>query len=55
MKMAWSFLIGWVIKIVVTRYGGARLYKRLKPLMIGLIVGDVLGRFLPGAVSSCTT
>jgi hypothetical protein len=37
-----SFLLGWMIKSVVTRYGGARLYRGAKPMMIGLIAGDML-------------
>jgi len=45
--MAFSFLLGWAIKSCVTRYGGTELYKKVRPLMIGLIVGDLAGRFLP--------
>jgi hypothetical protein len=45
--MAFSFLLGWAIKNCVTRYGGTELYKKVRPLMIGLIVGDLTGRFLP--------
>lgn len=48
--MAWSFLIGCAIKASVTHYGGARLYDRVKPLMIGLIAGDLVGRFIPMGV-----
>ena len=40
--MAVSFLIGWFIKAVITRYGGAAGYQRFKPLMFGLIAGDLL-------------
>ncbi len=36
------FLIGWVGKMLVTRYGGLRLYRQSVPLAIGLIVGDML-------------
>jgi hypothetical protein len=45
--LAVSFLIGWFIKVVVTKYGGAKAYHRLKPLMIGVIAGDMLGGLLP--------
>jgi len=38
-----SFLLGWFIKSVVTRFGGHRLYRKTKPFMIGAIAGDVLG------------
>ncbi len=42
-----SFLIGWAIKVVVARLFGGRGYERLKPVMIGLIAGDVLGGIIP--------
>jgi len=45
--MAWSFLIGWAIKAAVSRYGGGKAYQRVKPLMIGIIAGDLVGRFIP--------
>ncbi len=38
-----SFLVGWAIKAAVMKYGGAHLHQKLKPLMIGLIAGDMLG------------
>jgi hypothetical protein len=50
--MAFSFLLGWLIKVAVNRYGGSILYQRLKPLMIGLIAGDMLGRFMPTLVGT---
>jgi len=37
-----SFLIGWLIKELVVRIGGGRTYQQLKPLFIGLIIGEVL-------------
>ena len=36
-----SFLIGWLIKVAVNRYGGASVYQKLRPLMIGLIAGEM--------------
>ena len=42
------FLITWVIKSLVIRYGGQRLYRRLIPFFFGLILGD----YLTGAVWS---
>jgi hypothetical protein len=45
--LAVSFLIGWFIKVMVTKYGGAGVYQKLKPLMIGLIAGDMLGGVIP--------
>lgn len=39
--LGWSFLLGWLIKILVTKFGGGSAYKTMKPLMIGLIAGEV--------------
>ncbi len=47
-----TFLLAWLLKVGVTKYGGARLYERLKPLMIGIIAGSVLGNLLPMVVGS---
>jgi hypothetical protein len=47
-----TFLLAWLLKVGVTTYGGARLYERLKPLMIGIIAGSVLGNLLPMVVGS---
>ncbi|MHC4251459.1 MAG: DUF6785 family protein, partial [Planctomycetota bacterium] len=47
-----SFLVGWLIKTLVTRYGGATTYLRLKPLMIGIIAGDLFGGILPMIVGT---
>lgn len=38
-----SFLLGWLIKVCVLRFGGQALYHRCKPFMAGLIAGEVLG------------
>ncbi|MGA1194125.1 MAG: DUF6785 family protein [Kiritimatiellia bacterium] len=48
---AQSFLIGWIIKVAVTKYGGAAIYQRYKPLMFGLIAGEMLGGLAPMIVS----
>ncbi len=36
------FFIAWLAKVLVTRYGGLRLYRATLPLAVGVIVGDVL-------------
>jgi hypothetical protein len=38
-----SLMLGWLAKWLSMRYGGVGLYRRLKPVAIGLILGDVLG------------
>jgi len=40
--VAWPFLIGGFIKMAVVKYGGTKAYQRVKPLMFGLIAGDML-------------
>jgi hypothetical protein len=50
--MAISFLIGWGIKSLVTKYGGPGKYLHFKPLMIGLIAGDLVGSVIPFLIGS---
>jgi hypothetical protein len=52
MQINWaSFFIGWLVKVLVTRYGGMKIYQRLLPLFLGLIVGDMLHQGLWGMVA----
>jgi hypothetical protein len=37
-----SFLIGWLIKVLIVRFGGGRTYQSGKPLFIGLIMGEIV-------------
>jgi len=45
-KYSYSFLIGWVIKVCIVRWGGGRAYNAVRPMMIGVIVGDLFGGFI---------
>jgi hypothetical protein len=45
-----SFFIGWLLNMLITRYGGLTLYRRLLPVFFGLIVGDMLHEGLWGIV-----
>jgi hypothetical protein len=41
-NQAWvSVLFGWLIKILLVRYGGARLYRAMRPVFLGIIMGEV--------------
>jgi len=40
--LLFPFLIAWVAKVLVVRYGGLRLYRQTVPLAVGLIIGDLL-------------
>ena len=37
-----SFLLSWIIKVIVLRYGGLRTYRRAVPFFLGLILGEYL-------------
>ncbi|MGQ9662759.1 MAG: DUF6785 family protein [Kiritimatiellia bacterium] len=50
-KFCASFLLGWLIKVVIMRLAGVARYNRCRPLMMGLIVGDLSGSFLIMLVS----
>ena len=45
--MGFSFLLGWLVKALVVKYGGGHSYVKVKPLMLGLIAGEMVA----GAVS----
>jgi hypothetical protein len=36
-----SILIGWALKAVILKYGGIRQYRKLRPLFLGLILGQL--------------
>lgn len=46
-QFAFSFMIGWAVKASVTKFGGEQTYQRLKPVMFGVIAGELLGALLP--------
>lgn len=47
-----SFIIGWILKMVVMKYGGSQLYNRMKPLMLGLIAGEIIGAMTPSIIGT---
>jgi len=36
----------------VTKYGGWSMVQKVRPVMIGLIAGDMLGAFVPALISA---
>ncbi|MBN1675577.1 MAG: hypothetical protein JXR37_31335 [Kiritimatiellae bacterium] len=41
-RRTWSSVfLGWVIKLLLVRYGGSRLYHAARPVFLGLILGEV--------------
>jgi hypothetical protein len=49
---SFSVLLGWLVKIAVTRLGGVRLYRTVKPMMIGVIAADALSALIQMAVGA---
>jgi hypothetical protein len=47
-----SFMLGWIIKQCVTRLGGGGLARRVRPLMIGIIAGELLAAAVAMAINS---
>ncbi len=44
---AWaSILLGWFLKTLIIAYGSAQTYRRLRPLFLGLILGEVFSAVL---------
>ncbi len=41
-RIWFSLFLGWVIKAIVVRYGGAGLYKKATPFFIGAVLGEVV-------------
>jgi len=55
MHINWaSFFLGWLIKVLVTRYGGLKVYNRLLPFFLGLLAGDALSNALWGLMAWLT-
>src|SRR5207244_2335498 len=41
MQQIWvSVLLGWLIKVLVVRFGGMQLFRAARPLFIGLVIGE---------------
>ena len=41
-----SFFLGWAIKSLIMKYGGSDTYARVRPFMIGLILGNAMAMML---------
>ena len=50
--MAFSFLLGWLAKVAATGLGGHKFYERVKPMMIGLIAGELFAATIPMVVGA---
>jgi len=48
--LAASFLVGWLLKTVVTHFGGGSAYRKYKPLFVGMVAGEFLAGLIWQAV-----
>ena len=46
LNLWFSLFLGWLCKLLTIRYSGLRGYVLLRPLFLGLVMGDVLGAVL---------
>ena len=37
-----NVLLGWSLRLIITKYGGARVCSRARPLFLGMIIGEVM-------------
>ncbi|MDT8389060.1 MAG: DUF6785 family protein [Lentisphaeria bacterium] len=44
--MWWSVLLGWFVRMIILRFGGARSYRLMRPVFLGLIMGEVFSAIL---------
>jgi hypothetical protein len=40
-EMWFSIFLGWLCKVMIVKYGGNEIYRRLLPFFLGLILGDI--------------
>ncbi|MFM2091854.1 MAG: hypothetical protein RLZZ127_2343 [Planctomycetota bacterium] len=52
-QMWGGLALGWLAKVLVLRFGGASLYATLKPMAIGLIIGELGGRAVVWTIHAC--
>jgi hypothetical protein len=47
-----SFTVGWVIKVLLLRYGGLGVFRRAVPFFVGLVVGNMVSEGVWGAFAA---
>lgn len=52
MSSGFSFLLGWLLKAGTVKYGGSAACTRLRPAMLGLIAGEILGSLIPAMIGA---
>jgi hypothetical protein len=54
LNLWFSLFLGWLFKLLTIHYGGLRGYRQLRPLFLGIILGDIMGSVLWNIVGFCT-
>jgi len=49
-----SFLVGWLCKVLTMHYGGPRLYRAIRPAFLGFILGETMMGVIWGVVEKIT-
>jgi hypothetical protein len=54
LNLWFSLFLGWLFKLLTIHYGGLRGYRQIRPLFLGIILGDIMGSVLWNIVGFCT-
>lgn len=49
-----SVFLAWLLKLVILRYGGPKLYRSLRPFFLGLILGEIVAAGVWLVIDYCT-
>lgn len=54
-ELWFSFFVGWVFKKIVVKYGGKTTFEKIRLVMLGLIIGELVAIFICGAITILPT
>ena len=50
-RVSASIFLGWAVKVLIVKFGGASLFKAARPFFLGIIIGEVVAAGLFGGLS----
>ena len=53
-RMWFSVFVAWLIKALILKYGGSRLYAHIRPMFLGLILGELVAGGAWVVIDACT-